>query len=181
MGVRPVLVIALGWAVVVSVVATVTFVVIDRAGRGVGQASGTMAIAPRPAATASTDRSATPSVRPTPRPTPTPSPTPTTTARPRATVAEPAALVSSPAKHPPAARQAETRAESFTTEGGVVVASCAGTELTLDSITPRDGWSFETASEEGVLEVHFKPRQEDVDEVEITIGCLRGTPSRHGD
>ena len=177
MGRRPLLAMALGWVLVVAAVAAVTFVVVDRAGRGVGQASAARTVAPLPSEASSLPPSPTPSptsapVRPTtstPTPTRTAPPAPTRTSRPPAPVTT------------PTLRLAETRTASFTTEGGTVVASCAGTVLTLGSITPRDGWRFEKDVEHGALEVKFASSAEDVDDVEVAIGCVRGMPTRLGD
>ncbi|HET6967597.1 MAG TPA: hypothetical protein VFI44_04925 [Ornithinibacter sp.] len=173
MGRRPLLAMALGWVLVVVAVAAVTFVVVDRAGRGVGQASAARTVAALPSGAASPSPSSTPattpparSSSPTPAPTRTPAPAPPRTSRPPA-----------PARTP-AARPALTRTSSFTTDGGTVVVSCDKAVLTLESITPRDGWRFEDKSDDGELEVKFRTREEDVDDVEITIGCVRGTPTQ---
>lgn len=152
MGSRPLLAMALGWVLVVAAVAAVTFVVVDRAGRGVGQASAARTVAPVP----STDVSATPDSTPNASP----------------TRSDP--LVT-PAPTPPAPTP---RTESFTTEGGTVVASCDGEEVTLESITVRDGWRFEQESEGGRLEVKFERRRDDVDDVEIHLRCVAGVPTR---
>ncbi len=152
MGRRPLLAMALGWVLVVAAVAVVTFIVVDRAGRGVGQASAARTVAPVP----STDVSATPDSTPTARPTrsdPLVTPAPTT-----------------PAPTP--------RTESFTTEGGTVVASCHDAVVSLESITVRDGWRFEQESEGGRLEVKFESRQDSVEDVEIHLECVAGVPTR---
>ena len=173
MGRRPLLAMALGWILVVAAVAAVTFVVVDRAGRAVGQASAARTVAPLPSRSVSPPPAPSPATR-----TATPSSTPTP-ATARTTAPSPTRTSSRPAPTPtPAVRPAATRTASFTTEGGTVVASCAGTVLTLGSITPRDGWRFEKESEHGGLEVKFKAREEDVDDVEIVIGCVRGSPTR---
>ena len=182
MGRRPLLAMALAWVLVVAGVAAVTFVVVDRAGRGVGQASAARTVAAVPSSTPS------PSARPsTPEATPTPSPAATTAAPTRTT--PPRTVLPTPVRSTrpprpdstPTVRPAEARTVSFTTEGGTVVVSCSGTRLSLDSITPRDGWRFETETEGDALEVHFKPRASEVDEVEIAIGCRGGTPTRLSD
>jgi biotin carboxyl carrier protein len=157
MGRRPLLGMALGWVLVVVAVATVTFVVVDRAGRGVGQASAARTVAPMPSVTASATSGAAPATSSAP----TPSSEPPVTPGPGAT------------PHQPVARTA-----SFTTESGTVVATCVGTVLSLGSITVRDGWRFEKESEDGGLEVKFSPREADGDEVEVVLGCVDGTPTR---
>lgn len=156
MGRRPLIAMGLGWLLVVAAVAVVTFVVVDRAGREVGQASAaqTVGALPSAGATASPEATTTPTAEPS-------GSVPTTTAGPTPT---------------PAA--AELRTTSFTTPGGTVVASCAGSVLSLGSITVRDGWRFERESEDQGLEVKFKSRASDAEDVEIVLGCVGGVPTR---
>lgn len=163
MGRRPLLAMALGWLVVVLAVGAITFVVVDRAGRGVGQASAARTVAPVP--TSSGSGATSPGGAPTPTATPTPSPVASRTP-------------GQPAIKPsvePSPRPAEVRVASFTTEGGTVVAECAGTALRLVSITPRDGWRFEQEAEDRGLEVKFESGESDV---EIVVVCSRGVPVR---
>ena len=148
MGPRPLLALSLGWLLVVAVVAAVTFVVVDRAGRGVGQASAARTVAPLPTDAAGQPTSGSSATVP-----PTPTDTPTV---------------------PPV----EPRTVSFTTPGGTVVATCVGTELSLGSITPFDGWRFEKDTEDGGLEVKFVPRGDGDDEVEMILLCVDGSPER---
>ncbi|MGB7820310.1 MAG: hypothetical protein WBL35_16450 [Ornithinibacter sp.] len=150
MGPRPLLALSLGWLLVVAVVAAVTFVVVDRAGRGVGQASAARTVAPLPTDGAGQP---TPSSSATDPPTPAPTDSPT---------------VQTPT----------SRTVSFTTPGGTVVATCVGTTLSLGSITPFDGWRFEKDSEDGGLEVAFVNRGDGDDEVEIVLACVDGSPER---
>ena len=74
MGRRPLVGMVLAWVAVVLAVATVTFVVVDRAGRGVGQASAAGTVAPVPSASPSTSpgmpATATSTASPTTAPTP---------------------------------------------------------------------------------------------------------------
>ena len=179
MGRRPLLVMVLGWLSVVVAVAAITFVVVDRAGRGVGRASaaGTVALVE---STAQSSTTATP-------PSPTPSETETETEteappkseKPSSTRAP--ARTSKPRQTAPAPvstpREPEPRTASFTNEGGTVVASCRGSEISLDSIRPRDGWRVEKEVEHGGLEVVFKAVER---EVEILLVCVRGVPTRGG-
>jgi len=170
MGRRPLLAMALGWLAVVLAVAAVTFVVVDRAGRGVGRASAAEALAvpasrmpgtTRPAPTASTG----------PRPSAdAPSPGgPATSSTPKPPTTGP---TSGPASPSP---EVAVRTASFSTDGGTVVASCKGSQLSLVSIRPRDGWRFKQDSENGGLEVTFKAEERDV---EMLLVCVRGTPTR---
>jgi hypothetical protein len=156
MGRRPLWGMVLAWVAVVLAVATVTFVVVDRAGRGVGQASAAGTVAPvpsaSPSATPGMPGTATPSASPSSgSPAPTGSPGPTST---------------------PAVRTA-----SFPTAGGTVVASCDGVTITLGSITVRDGWRFEDEAEQGEIEVRFRPNADDVDDVELVLACVNGIPT----
>lgn len=162
MGRRPLLGMVLGWLAVVVAVAAITFVVVDRAGRGVGQASAARTVIV-PTASSSL---------------PTPTTASTTSPEPSSSTPVPTTSPSRPVIKPsvsPTVRPAEPRTASFTTEGGTVVAECAGTALALVSITPRDGWRFEQESEHGGLEVKFKSGER---EVEIAVVCQRGVPVR---
>ncbi len=146
-GRAPWLLAALVWVLVVAAVGSVTYLVVDRAGRGIGDTSGTRPMA----ATSATPPLATSS----PAGTPTPRSTSTSTA---------STPTSSPA----------SRTESFSTRGGTVVATCTGDRVRLDSVTVRDGWRFETETEHGYLDVKLKSEEDDV---ELTIGCRGGVPA----
>ena len=161
MGRRPLLGMVLGWLAVVVAVAAITFVVVDRAGRGVGQASAAEVVAVLPSTSA----------RPT-------SATPPPTPRPSSTSDEPEAT---PTPDEPEATPTRTSSDdgpdtaSFSSDGGTVVASCDGSQISLVSIRPRDGWRFEKESEHGGLEVVFKSVER---EVEIHVSCQGGVPTR---
>lgn len=187
------------WLVVVLVVGGVTFAVVSRASSAVGQASALRTLAPAVASTSggtaapgsrSPSRSATGTPSPSseddaPEPADTPEPshqggTPT----PRTTATTPRPRTTAP--KPPA-----TRTTSFTTQGGTVVASCTGSRIDLESITARDGWRFEDERESRKLEIHFSRndsapgesgvRSEDEGEVELTLECVGGVPTRTGE
>jgi hypothetical protein len=175
MGRRPLLAMVLGWLSVVVAVGAITFVVVDRAGRGVGRASaaGTVALLE------STAQSSTTAAAPSPTPSeteeeppseseePSSTPAPSRTTKPRQTAPAPA----------PTPREEEPSTASFTNDGGTVVASCRGSEISLDSIRPRDGWRFEKEVEHGGLEVVFKAVER---EVEMMLVCVRGVPTQGG-
>lgn len=149
---RRLLVMALAWVAIVAAVATVTFIVVDRAGRGVGQASGAPAL---PDVASSTGTPVTPT--------------------PTATVGSPGSTATDTG---PTASAGVTRTESFITAGGTLVASCDGEQVTLESITVRDGWRFEQESEGGRLEVKFESRQDDdAEDAELRLACVGGTPT----
>ncbi len=186
----------LGWMVVVLLVGGSTFAVVSHAGSRVGEASAlrsAAAVVPssssatgsttRPtSATPAPTRSATPSASPSPSAGPG-SPRPPATSRPR---------TSTPAPPPTPRRTATTstpatRTASFTTAGGTVTASCTGTTIRRQSITPRDGWRFEEDLSSRKLEVHFSrsghapegvATDDSEDEVEVTITCVGGEPTR---
>lgn len=154
---RPLLALLLGWVLVVGAVATVTFIVVDRAGRGVGQASAATSL---PSLT-SIETSPTPGSAATDGLSPGAGPTTPATATSAGT---------------------STRTESFSTQGGTVVVSCDGSQVTLESITVRDGWRFEQEAERGRLEVKFEARaDDDVDDAELDIACVDGAPTSVSD
>ena len=167
MGRRPLLLMVLGWLAVVVAVGAITFLVVDRAGRGVGQASAAARVAVPPNFTSSGTpgpTSGAPS-RTTPDPTTTTRTTPTASRSP-----EPTPVRTSP--------DDPRDTESFTSEAGTVVATCTGAQITLDSIRPRDGWRFETESEHGGLKVDFR---NDDGKVEMLLISVRGVPTRSTD
>jgi hypothetical protein len=166
MGPRPLLGMVLAWLAVVVAVGAITFVVVDRTGRAVGRASAADSVLPLPVVTSSGSQSPRPSASRSPaRPAPTPSVGPRSTPRP------PRPSSGST----PTVVQAEPRTASFSTDGGTVVATCEGTRISLESIRPRDGWSFEQESEHGGLEVQFKAGER---QVEMLVTCVRGMPTR---
>ena len=160
MGRRPLWGMVLAWVAVVLAVATVTFVVVDRAGREVGQASAAGTVAPAPSASPSS----TPGMPGTAPPTASPTASRTS---------------ASPTGGPTASPRAATRTASFPTSGGTVVASCDGTTIVLGSITVRDGWRFEheAEAERGEIAGKFRTDAKDVDDVELVIGCRDGIPT----
>ena len=170
MGRRPLVAMVAGWFAVVLAVAAITFVVVDRAGRGVGRASAAETVAV--VATGVPKASASPTRTPTPSETPERS-----TSSPRTTEPEPSSTKRSTPEpeSTPTPREAESQTASFTTDGGIVVATCEGSQISLDSIRPRDGWRFEKESEHGGLEVVFKAVER---EVEIHVSCQGGVPTR---
>ncbi|WP_207021418.1 hypothetical protein [Phycicoccus sp. DTK01] len=184
-----------GWLLVVLVVGGATFAVVSRAGDEVGQASALRTVAssvPEPSASRS-DRptrtagsgTPTPDGSDEPEPTQEPSGTPSSSAPTR--TSGPTRTTTRPPQ-PPAPR---TRTASFSTIGGTVVASCTGSTIRRESITARDGWRFEDQVERGRLEVHFAraggegsegepggTEGDDDDEVELSVVCVDGAPTR---
>ena len=165
MGRRPLLLMVLGWLAVVVAVGAITFLVVDRAGRGVGQASAAERVAVLPSST-----SPPASREPSPA---SPEPTPTTRVTPEVTSS------SAPEPTPTRTPSDDGRdTESFSSDGGTVVATCTGSQISLDSIRPRDGWRFEKESEHGGLEVRFETDERRVD---ILLICVRGVPTSSTD
>ena len=189
-GRAPWLMAALAWVLVVAAVGSVTYLVVDRAGEGIGDTSTSRPMAapptttptasststsPRPSRTPEPTRTTTRTPRPTSVSTPAPAPTRTTT-RPKATTPAPAPTRTTTAP--------VSRTKTFSTAGGTVVATCTDGRVRLDSVTPRNGWRFETDDEGGYVEVQFKTvggDEEDEDEVEVKIACRSGVPTRVDD
>ncbi|HET7761434.1 MAG TPA: hypothetical protein VFL46_03670 [Phycicoccus sp.] len=171
----PLVVMLLAWLLVVTAVGVVTYLVVGSAGRGVGQASAAATVAPLPPAGPDPTASPGPTTPASAVPRPTRSATPAPTVS-RTTAPAPAPTRSSPPvvrTAPPPAPTTVTR--SFTTQGGTVVATCTGSTVRRDSITPRDGWRVEDDTEHGTLEVKFKAAEA---EVELTLRCVGGVPTR---
>jgi hypothetical protein len=167
MGPRPLMGMVLAWLAVVVGVGAITFVVVDRTGRAVGQASAADSVLAVPVVTSSASPSPRPSASRSATEQPSSSVGPGSTPRP-----------SRPdSGSTPTVVQAEPRTASFSTDGGTVVATCEGTRIWLESIRPRDGWSFEQESEHGGLEVQFTSGER---QVEMLVTCERGTPTRSG-
>ena len=179
-GRAPWLMAALAWVLVVAAVGSVTYLVVDRAGQGIGDTSTSRPMAAAPTTTptvSATSTSPRPSRTPeptrttrTPRPTSVSTPAPATTR----TTTRPEATTPAP---PPATRTAApaSRTKSFSTAGGTVVATCTDGRVRLDSVTPRNGWRFEDEAEHGYVKVKFEAEEEN--EVELTIGCRSGVPT----
>lgn len=167
MGPRPLMGMVLAWLAVVVGVGAITFVVVDRTGRAVGQASAADSVLAVPVVTSTGGSSPRPSGSRSPTEPPSSPVGPGSTPRPSRPGSD-----STPTVVP-----AEPRTASFSTDGGTVVATCEGTDIWLESIRPRDGWSFEQESEHGGLEVQFKSGER---QVELLVTCVRGTPTRAG-
>ena len=179
MGRRPVLVMVLGWFAVVGAVGAITFFVVSNAGSGVGQASAAERVIDVPP-TASGSATATATTgTPTPSGTPTAPLAPTTSISPQPTV--PATPSDTPEPKPtskaprPTAPAADPRTASFSTQGGIVVATCRGSKISVMSVRPRDDWRFDTDFDRSALEVTFTTTER---EVEIYLRCVDEVPTR---
>jgi hypothetical protein len=167
----------LGWFAVVGVVGTITFVVVSNAGSGLGRASAAervVVVTPEDSAstTVTPTGTATPSLTPPPS-SATPAPTTTTTTKTSRPSDTPDPKPTSRAPRP-TAPAVDPRTASFSTQGGIVVATCRGSKITLVSIRPRDGWRFDPESQRGALEVTFKTTER---EVEIYLRCVDEVPT----
>jgi len=172
-GRRPVLLLApLIWVAVVVVVATVTWRVIDSAGRQV------LTSDPLPSLGAPTPDRPRPSSSPTHRPDATPSPGPT-----RSTSAgtEPSpSPKSSPSPSPSPSSQATTspmQVRSWQGVAGTVTAACEASRITLQSVTPNNGWAF-AVGDRGPenVEVELTSRGEGEQQTHVRGGCISGAP-----
>jgi len=161
------------WLLVVGGVAGATWLVVDTVGREVGRPVLAHASPSVPRATPSPAASVTASATPT---TDEPSPSADSvessapsTPRPTASQRTPAPAAPTAAPAPPPAVQRTT----FTTEGGTLVLSCPAGSLSLDGLTPRDGWSVEHEPDGAGIEVKFTSGER---EVKVKATCVDGTP-----
>lgn len=86
-----------------------------------------------------------------------------------------------PASRPPATSASPSTSStssghtaSFPTAAGTVVASCADSVISLQSITVSDGWAYETEREHENLSVHFRAGDR---EIELELRCRDGRPT----
>ena len=178
MGRRPLLVMVLGWFAVVGAVGAITFGVVSNAGSGVGRASAAERAVvvstrtPGPATVPSTG-TPTPSVTPSAPLAPTTSTTPQPSAPTKPSdTPEPRPTSKAPR---PTAPAADPRTASFSTQGGIVVATCRGAKISVMSIRPRDDWRFSKPKfERGALEVKFTTAER---EVESYLRCVDEVPT----
>lgn len=179
------------WVVVVVACASLTWLVIERAGRNVGvtqvamSASRTSAAtggptptvsgaAPTPSASESEDESEHPTTHP---------PATRSTTRPPSGPSG-----SSPSGVATSAPAPQAKRATFTTEGGTVTALCTGTAIRLDSATPRDGYRLHQESDGRELEVSFTSgyvggegdgESSQYDALELHLSCQSGIPAEH--
>ena len=206
-GRRPtLLLLALAWVAVVVVVAGVTWQVIDSAGRQVlsggpaplsasgttGGAEGASPRSPGPDSRRS-PKKPSPSARPTPKvssgpaatgATPAPSsavpsqgggqPSEQPTSRPGSRPSdEPSEEPSQPSSPPPST----TQVRSWHGSAGTVTAACQGARISLESVTPNDGWQVEIGGRGPEdIEVEFKSGGEDERETKVRAECGGGVP-----
>ncbi len=179
------------WLVVVLAVASLTWLVIGRAGRDVGIAQ--VAV---PAGTvssvASSPRPRTSTTRPTPTEresdddsTSAPSRTTGAGGPPRSTPRHTSSAPRSTAAARPPAPGPTARKATFSTQGGTVIASCTDSTIRLVSATPRDGYRLHQDVGDGALEVTFTSGygdgegDGDHEDLELHIVCQGGFPVEH--
>ena len=179
------------WVVVVVACASLTWLVIERAGRNVGVTQVAMSASHTSAAT----DGPTPTVS-SPAPTPSGSksedeseppathqPTTQSTTRPHSgSPGSPSSGGTSSGSAP------QARRATFTTDGGTVTALCTGTAIRLDSATPRDGYRLHEESDGRDLEVSFTSgyvggesdgESSQYDSLELHLTCQGGIPAEH--
>jgi hypothetical protein len=194
-GRRPMLlVLPLAWLVVVVVVAAVTWQVIDAAGR---QVLGSGSSTPLTAAGSTADaQNALPSGSPSRRPRPADDDSSVAPRTPSAAAgtgvpedqpgvepndgpgAEPSATPSqSPRQQPTQQAPPQAQVRSWQGAAGTVSASCTGATISLQSVTPNDGWGFEV-DDRGPqrVRVEFTSRGEEEHETRVEAECLGGEP-----
>ncbi len=66
---------------------------------------------------------------------------------------------------------------TWRSDPGSVVASCSGGTVTLDSITPNNGYQWEISDDKTAqASVHFEPKSDRGSEVSLAITCSGGVP-----
>lgn len=107
---------------------------------------------------------ATPTSAPSTRDEPTPEPTPGPTTGPAS---------GTPSQPPPP----QTQVRSWQGAAGTVTVACRGATISLQSVTPSDGWGFEV-DDHGTqrVRVDFESREEDERRTEVESECGGGAP-----
>ncbi len=178
------------WLVVVVACASLTWLVIERAGRNVGVTQVALPAVQTSAANEGLPpRASGPSPTPSPaRPRSEPEPGPATpTLQPGiGPFTEPPSTPSGEGT-PSVPAQAAERA-TFTTTGGTVTVVCTGSAIRLDSATPRDGYRLHEEGDSGELEVSFTSgygsgeaggQGSEDESVELRLVCQDGVPVEH--
>lgn len=153
------------WVVGTAVAVSVGFVAIDRVGNDLNRSS-TVPLSDaelRQSALAAA-RSTAPSLTTAPSPASSP-PQGSPTAETGDTGAQPTVTADD---------LADGRSRRFTTDGGVVAASCSGTEIALLYAYPVEGYTSHIERESNHIEVKFAARS---GEVELTLHCVDGEPT----
>jgi len=175
------LLLPLAWLVVVVLVAGVTWRVIDSAGRQVLTSGG-----PVPLSTSGATPDAESSPSHDPRGKSTEPPTPSRTPSPSGAATAGASESAPPSDDPPpgqpsaqASQQQPSRTEVRSWQGaaGTVSAACTGATISLQSVTPNDGWGFEV-DDRGPdrVRVEFESRGDDEHKTRVEAACAGGAP-----
>lgn len=181
---------AVAWVVVVVAVSTVTWAVIDSAGRNVLAQDGGIGDGPPPTSRAMTPGPGTPSTSETdvtrsptgtgePPATDTPSVAPPPPATSPSSVAPPLPSSSPPA--PTAAPSAGGVTRTWQGTAGTVTVRCVGDRINLQSASPGDGWRVEVdeqGPEKVKVELTSGGQDDEVDEREVHVEarCAGATP-----
>ncbi len=174
------------WVAVVVACASLTWLVISRAGRDVGvtqvalttsESSTAAPTAVRPTAPSPSQSESEPTSA---APTTSRTTAPSSGASPR-TTAPPAP---SPRNSTPPVSAPPVNRATFSTLGGTVTAACAGSTIRLDSATPRDGYRLHQEISGGILEVSFTSGtggdgEGSDDGYGLHIVCQGGIPVQH--
>lgn len=166
------------WLLSVAAISLTAWAVVDRVVQVGGK--GPRAVAgPTPLALptlSSAPASATPSASPSATADPaTAAPTTPSTRTPPAVSPPPAS--SPPTRSAPttSAHAPEGDSKVFVSRGGTVRVTCNGSSLSVDAVTPYDGWSLSREVESGSIEVKFSLGEQ---EEEIHLRCHNGSPVR---
>jgi hypothetical protein len=169
------LLLPLAWLAVVVLVAGVTWRVIDSAGRQVltsggpaplsssGATPGAESSPSQPTGSRKHDsKSEGPAATKAPEPDGSPSPGAAGATQP----------TQQPSQQPP-----QTQVRSWQGAAGTVSAACTGATISLQSVTPSDGWGFEV-DDRGPqrVRVEFTSRGEDEHETRVEAECAGGEP-----
>lgn len=184
------------WLMVVALTSTLVWVVISRAGQGVLEASGSLPDGASPSTpgitrgvrpdTGGASPSQGESVRPSASPSPgTAEPTMTSpsesvgsTTPPQATgPAQPGETTASSGSAPTSTSSPAER-RVWQGSAGVIVVECRDRGIRLVGAQPNSGWSVEVEDDgPETVEVKFREKREDGDEVEVHAQCEGGKPN----
>jgi hypothetical protein len=164
-----VLLLPLLWLAVVVVVAGLTWRVIDSAGRDV-LTSGAPSPLPAAGTTPQADGGSS-AVEPQDATGPSSDSTPRSTWSAGST-----ATPEAPTPHPPP-DQPETQVRSWQGSAGTVTTACRGAAISLQSVTPNDGWQVEVDDRgPGRVRVELTSRGDDEQETRVEAACSGGVP-----
>ena len=186
--------VALVWVLGVALVASVSWVAINSAGRQVVDTTAVNIVKADGdvAGTLPPTSPSTPSTPPTPPTPPTPSTSPTmSTAATSTTTGTPGSALDvpvsanqpgsgrptiqsqNPPQAPPSAPSAGPLSDTLVTAGGAVWLECTGSLISNSLVQPHDGWSAERYQRPGDVQAHFDRRDVRID---VQATCVAGQP-----